>query len=98
MAVETMLVNHTVWSDGKIAKQCVVSIQMVHDVRQELLTTSKICESKTREGSDGRVYDTKNIGSPKELQEAYPELVNEVVKRARKGYVPEDEAGRKQMR
>jgi len=90
-------VNHTVWSDGKIAKQCVVSLTMVQNVRQELLTAHKINELSYRQGEDGKTYDTKNIGTTKALQEAYPELVAEVVKRARKGYVPEDEAGQKNM-
>jgi hypothetical protein len=69
-------------TDSKLAEHCGVSMPTVSKYRAELESASKILKVTTREGKDGKTYDTTNIGKtkpkPAEPVDEEPDEVDEI--------------------
>jgi hypothetical protein len=61
-SVERALAQRPAKSNRRIAEHCGVSLDLVNRVRREMEATERIVQSPLREGDDGRVIDTSNIG------------------------------------
>jgi len=63
-------------SNRQIANHVGVAESTVRAIRDELIVTARIAQSDTRRGSDGRVINTKNIGSKPSSSESCSNCFN----------------------